>query len=190
MQNHDGHEAFEGTASSKLRWFELVMQHSMDGINVSKVDTRTWKRTLVLCNDRYVEMSGRSRRELMTTAELDRHVRELEAKETFPVWAMEGRPGRGLSSWLRPDGKENFYEWMSVPLYIDDEMYIVGIDRDVTETKKAQESLRQAAGKLQEFESSSGGSRKAGRWSSPRRTSPIWGTRRRTSSAGGCPGSA
>ena len=42
-------------------WLRAILEYSRDGINICKVDYKANKRELVMCNDRFVEMSGRSR---------------------------------------------------------------------------------------------------------------------------------
>jgi len=125
-------------------WFRVVMERSRDGINICKYDFKTKKHTLVMCNDRYVEMSGRSREELMATENLDDLTIGIEHPRNPIERLRNGLPSQGISSWIRPDGKENYYEWTAAGLTVgDEELYIVGIDRDITERMKAEEKLKQ-----------------------------------------------
>lgn len=126
---------------------QTILKHSFDGINICEVDSEKRKRRLVFCNDRYVEMSGRSREELMASDNLNDFVRDHATEQTRRQWfksVLEQVPFKGQSSWIRPDGKENYYEWAAAPNKIDGRYYIVGIDRDITEQIKAQEKLRKA----------------------------------------------
>lgn len=130
------------------QWLRLVLQHSTDGINVAEYDPATYRRRLVLCNDRYVQMSGRSLQELTEAEDLNRFVRVHRAQpgqdqEHFRC-LREGRPYGGRASWIRPDGKENVHEWSAAPVRIGDKLYIVGIDRDITERRRQEEALRQS----------------------------------------------
>lgn len=54
-----------------------------------------------------------------------------------------GRPVQGMDSWLRPDGRENFQEWISAPFRLGkDRVVLVNIDRDVTHRMQVQEERR------------------------------------------------
>jgi len=125
---------------------DLILERSFDGINIAEYDPETHKRRLVLCNDRFVEMSGRSREELMAAD-------DLNAFQSFSVpevvrqgWRRDieqGIPFSGSASWIRPDGKENYYEWSAASVVRDDKIYIIGIDRDMTEHRRRDEALRE-----------------------------------------------
>ncbi|HET6427946.1 MAG TPA: PAS domain S-box protein [Phycisphaerae bacterium] len=122
----------------------LILENSMDGINIAVLDLKTLKRRLVMCNDRYVEMSGRSREELMAAGDLNAMTVYYETPGELAEnnrRLMKGIPYRGLASWIRPDGKENYFEWTAAPIRRGSEIYIVGIDRDVTERRRAEQHL-------------------------------------------------
>ncbi len=57
--------------------FQQILQYSSDGINVCEVDLKTSKIRLILCNDKYVEMSGRTREELMNADDLSEFREDL-----------------------------------------------------------------------------------------------------------------
>jgi PAS domain S-box-containing protein len=125
----------------------LILKHSFDGINICEIDLEKKKRRLIFCNDRYVEMSGRSREELMAAGNLNDFLQDDATPETQSQWFQNVRdqvPFKGQSSWIRPDGEENYYEWAAAPTKIDGRYYIVGIDRDITEQIKAREKLQKA----------------------------------------------
>ncbi len=117
----------------------LVLEHSFDGINVCTFDLDSRKRRLVMCNDRYVEISGRSREELMAADNLNDLVRRVEVPPDSFERICNGLPARGMSSWIRPDDKENYYEWTAAPIYINGKLHIIGIDRDITERRQVEE---------------------------------------------------
>lgn len=131
--------------SNKEKHLRLILDQSFDGINICEYDIATDTRRLVLCNDRYAQMAGRSLEELMTVDNLNNlivfHGSEEEAEKCRQS-VKEEKPFRGQCSWIRPDGKENYYDWVAKPLKVSGKYYIVGIDRDVTEYVKAEEQFR------------------------------------------------
>jgi len=127
--------------------FRMVFEHSSDGISIKELDPKTWRRKLLLCNDRYVEMSGRSREELISnygrrTLLINRHTPEERAE--FRRRLRAGRPAKGIASWLRPDGKPNYHEWTRATIPFGDKLYLFGIDRDITERLQAANALAEA----------------------------------------------
>jgi len=141
-------KAEEALRQSEER-LRLILEHSNDGISFMELDPATGKRRLILCNDRFVEMSGRTRKELMAAEEID----ALEgpgapeggtSQQEFVQHMLSGRPCRGTGSWIRPDGKENWIEWTAAPIRLGQKIYVVGIDRDITERRRVEEALRSA----------------------------------------------
>jgi len=127
------------------QWLNLVLKHSTDGIDICQYDPKTNKRRLILCNDRYVEMSGRSRKELMAADNLNDFVRSHSPAEEVNQHRNKLQRGiaiRGTSSWIRPDGKENYYEWTAAPIKTGDKVCIIGVDRDITERKRMEDELK------------------------------------------------
>jgi PAS domain S-box-containing protein len=124
-------------------WLRLIMENTSDGINITEYDPLTGKRGLVLCNDRYVEMSGRSREELMEAEDLNQFMRVNPANgRMFHESISKMLPSKGTSTWLRPDGGEVIFEWTAVPLKVGDKYHIIGIDRDVTKQRRVEDALR------------------------------------------------
>jgi len=129
----------------------LIWENSSDGINVCECDPVTRKHRLVMCNDRFVEMSGRSREELMAADDLRPLARGLTPPEQVRrnrERRRRGLPTTGLASWIRPDGRENYYEWTAARIRVGGKQYLIGIDRDITERVKSQASLRELHLKL------------------------------------------
>ncbi|MFB3890818.1 MAG: PAS domain S-box protein [Phycisphaerae bacterium] len=129
------------------QWLQLILRHSQDGIVVTERDMKTRKRRLILCNDRYAQMAGRSREELMAADDLDVFVRiHKRPDEDAEDWekVIRGEAIRGRASWIRPDGRENVYEWMAAPIRVQDRLYLLGIDRDITEQMRAEAALRES----------------------------------------------
>jgi PAS domain S-box-containing protein len=148
MDITDRKHAEEALRRSEER-LRLILEHSTDGISFMELDPATGKRRLVLCNDRFVEMSGRTRKELMTAREIDALEGPAPAdagipQQEFVEHMLSGRPCRGTGSWIRPDGKENWIEWTAAPIKLGQKIYVIGIDRDITERRRAEEALRSA----------------------------------------------
>jgi len=57
---------------------------------------------------------------------------------------------RGSYSWIRPDGKDNIIEFIGVPVMWRGKPYTIGMDRDITESKKAEAELIAAKEKAEE----------------------------------------
>jgi PAS domain S-box-containing protein len=122
--------------------FRLVFDHVLDGISIYSEDPDPAKRTLIECNERYAAMAGRSREELLQLGSTLGLQRTLE--ETANDNRLESLTGgvayRGSFTWIRSDGRENFIEYVAMPATWRGKSYSIGIDRDVTERKKAEES--------------------------------------------------
>ncbi|MFA5422967.1 MAG: PAS domain S-box protein [Phycisphaerae bacterium] len=131
---------------------EMILDQSFDGINICQYNPKTHKRQLVLCNDRYVQMTGRTREELMAMDDLNKIVIFYGSQQDgkrCQQFIKEQKPHQGRCSWIRPDGKENYYDWVAKPVKIDDRYFVVGIDRDITEYVKAEEELKETEVKYQ-----------------------------------------
>ncbi len=129
----------------------LILESTSDGINIAEHDPRTGKRRLVMCNDRYVQMAGRSREELMAADDLNQLGRAITTCSALSKERIfKGLSLTGMSSWLRPDNKENYYEWTASPLEVGEKFHIVGIDRDVTEREQSRK-LAEANRRLEEL---------------------------------------
>ena len=127
------------------RRLQLILQCSTDGINIAELDTRTGKRRLVLCNDRYLEMAGRSREDMFAAEDLDELLCPSppeQVKEDLGRM-MRGEPFAGVTSWHRPDGLENHFEWRASAMRKDEHHFsVIGVDRDVTQRLQTEEALR------------------------------------------------
>ena len=125
----------------------LIVEHSSDGINITEYDPKADMFRLVTCNSRYVEMTGRSREELLAAENLNDfatiHASPREMRE-YRKKLEQLQPYQGRASWHRPDGKENYYEWTAAPIQVGDKLYIIGVDRDITERTRSEAALRSA----------------------------------------------
>lgn len=131
------------------QWMTLILQNSRDGINITTMDLATGRRRLVLCNDAFVEMSGRARQQLMDAPDLNEFVQLGSPGGTeHPRLVAAGQSFGGIASWIRPDGRENWYEYKATPVTVDGRHYLIGIDRDITEQRRVAQGLAQAEAAL------------------------------------------
>ena len=136
----------EQTLRDSEQKLELLLHHTNDGISMTEYHPPTHGRRLLFCNDRYVEMSGRSREELMAADDLNAFVIASESHEELGRLheaRLRGEPTEGMSSWVRPDGGENYFEWKAVPIRLGDTICHVGVDRDITARRRAEQTLQE-----------------------------------------------
>jgi PAS domain S-box-containing protein len=124
----------------------LIFEHAFDGISIYEEFPDEDRRVLLDCNERYCQMAGRKKEELLTihdtrTVQIDLG-NDAERFGFAPI--AEGRAFSGVFAWVRPDGKENIIEYNAAPTKVGDRYFTIGLDRDVTERRRAQEELRQA----------------------------------------------
>ena len=120
--------------------FRMIFENVYDGICIYTEDPDPYKRKLVECNEQYASMAGRSREELLQseyTQEL-RITLEEEANSKRMESLARGEAYQGSFSWIRPDGKDNIVEYTGVPIMWRGKPYSIGIDRDITEKKRAE----------------------------------------------------
>jgi PAS domain S-box-containing protein len=136
------HEQDAREAAEMLR---LIFENAFDGIDIYEDFPGTGKRVLVDCNDRYCELAGRSREELMSVENTGIFQRTIENP-----WDEEGesildqKAFSGVFSWIRPDGKENTIEYNAAPTRVGDRYYTIGLDRDITERMRVENQLRES----------------------------------------------
>ncbi|MCY3020862.1 MAG: PAS domain-containing protein [Planctomycetota bacterium] len=130
----------------KSTWLaRLVFENAPDGVSVRVVSPDFRSRKLLACNQRYTEMAGYSEAQLMAMDSIADVVRSLLTPEQDAEIERKTRalePVRGVARWVRPDGRDNAFEWHAVPMRVGDEIYVLGIDRDITEQRRAVERLR------------------------------------------------
>ncbi|MCK4276886.1 MAG: MEDS domain-containing protein, partial [Phycisphaerae bacterium] len=96
------HEKAQDELQQRDELFQQILKCSSDGINICEIDLKTRKIRLILCNDKYVEMSGRTREELMNADNLSEFVEDLR-----PSWMQfinellrQGETCTGVASWV------------------------------------------------------------------------------------------
>jgi PAS domain S-box len=130
--------------------FRMVFENAFDGISIFEENDNPEKRKLVECNDQYAAMAGMSKKELLKIGNIfkltqpvekmsnEKRIRGISAKSAF----------QGSFKWLRPDGKENFIEYIARPITWQGKSYSIGIDRDVTESRRIQKELAEREAEL------------------------------------------
>ena len=134
-------------SAEKLR---LIFENAFDGIDVYEEIPATGQRILVECNDRYCELAGRSREELMSVENTSIFQRDVlnPWEGTGREAILKGEAFRGVFSWIRPDGRENIIEYNAAPTRVGDRFFTIGLDRDVTERMRVENELRESNEKL------------------------------------------
>jgi PAS domain S-box-containing protein len=136
----------------KSTWLaRMVFENAPDGINVRQLGADLKSKKLLGCNQRFCEMTGYTESQLMAMDDITRLQSSLlspeeEAENDRKV--LELQPVSGIATWLRPDGRENYFEWRGVPMRVGDAIYVLGIDRDITVQRKALEELRAKTAEL------------------------------------------
>lgn len=129
-------------SEEKLR---LIFDNAFDGISLYE-ELPDGTRVLVDCNDRYAEMAGRSKTELMAignTLPLQVSLEPMDTRDAFLGTLETGEAYRSRFTWLRPDGRENVIEYNAMPIIVDGKVLTIGFDRDVTERVRTERALRE-----------------------------------------------
>ena len=126
--------------------FRMVFENVFDGIAIYDEDPDPFKRKLIECNEQYAQMAGRSREELRKIKHTQAFQISHEASSnTNRLNSLSlKRAYQGTYSWIRPDGKENVIEYIGVPIIWAGKSYSIGIDRDITLRKKADEEIKKS----------------------------------------------
>ncbi len=144
-------KAQEALKDSEER-FRMVFENVFDGISIYDEDPDPYKRRLIECNERYAQMAGRSREELLAIG-ITKNITTTDDAVTNSKRLKSLQKNReffGNFSWIRPDGKENYNEYIAVPIIWKGKNQSISIDRDITARKKAEEELSKAKEKAEE----------------------------------------
>ncbi len=130
-------------SEEKLR---LIFENAFDGISVYEELPDQDRRILSECSERYCQMAGRSKEELLALGDTRGIQRSIENAEEETDWESikTGQHFSGVFSWIRPDGKENIVEYSAAPTRVEGRYFTIGLDRDITERTRVQEELRHA----------------------------------------------
>jgi len=132
--------------------FRMVFENIFDGIVIYEEYPDLFRRKLVDCNEQYAAMAGIPREELLKFENTnDIQISLEESSNDARLESLSTRKSfRGSYSWIRPDGKDNIIEYISVPTIWRGKSYAIGIDRDITGHKRAEAELIAAKEKAEE----------------------------------------
>jgi PAS domain S-box-containing protein len=138
MHSSQLHESEE-----KLR---LIFDTAYEGICIYEEIPSEGKWFILDCNDRYCQMAGRSREELLAFGDTRLLQKSIEnpTMDVMRECVRTGNAYMGVFTWIRPDGKENIIEYTASPTRLGDHYLTIGLDRDITERVKFEAELRQA----------------------------------------------
>jgi PAS domain S-box-containing protein len=128
--------------------FRLIFENAFDGINIFEENYEPGKRRLIECNERYAQLSGYSREELLRIGNIEEAGLTRNLTENNDKYINNGVMFKGSFTWNRPDKKENIIEYSAAPIKMQGKTYTIGIDRDITEKKRAEEAIQEERNQL------------------------------------------
>ena len=131
-------EALRETAEK----FRLIFENVFDGISIFEENYEPGKRRLIECNERYAELAGRSREELLKIGNIEEAGLTKNLTNKNDEFINKGIKFQGSFIWNRPDKKENIIEYAAAPIKIQGKTFTFGIDRDITEKVRAEEAFQ------------------------------------------------
>ncbi len=141
-------EAAAREAELRLR---LIFDYAFDGISIHR-EMPDGQRFLVDCNHRYVDMSGRSKAELLEIRDTRLVQRPLgdpvQARSRYNQAIRSGQSCYDRFTWLRPDGRKNIIEYNSAPIPSGSDILLIGIDRDVTDQEQLEQEKQEMSDRL------------------------------------------
>ena len=132
--------------------FRMVFENVFDGIVIYEEYPDFTQRKLIDCNKQYADMAGFTIEELLKFKNTnDLQISLEESSNDARLESLATRKAfRGSYSWIRPDGKDNIIEFIGVPVMWRGKSYTIGMDRDITESKKNEAELIAAKEKAEE----------------------------------------
>jgi len=137
------HKLAEETLRESAEKFKLIFENAFDGFSIFEENYEPGKRRLIECNERYAELAGRSREELLKIGNIEEAGLTKNISENNSKYIEQGIKFKGIFSWERPDQKENIIEYAAVPIKMQGVTYTFGVDRDITEKVKSEEAIQQ-----------------------------------------------
>ncbi|MDD2235860.1 MAG: PAS domain-containing protein [Kiritimatiellae bacterium] len=120
--------------------FLTLFDYSTDGLALFEQSSLKGGRPkLIMCNDSYVRMAGRSRQELMR-ADIEQLIEPVPSRSTG--LGGEEDDFERIFSWSRPDGIENYVASRMVPVELGDRHYVYSINHDITARRHMEEMFR------------------------------------------------
>ncbi len=126
------------------RKLRMIFDNAFEGIAIYQ-EFPNRRRKLIDCNNRYAEMAGRSKAELLASDNPGVWQTKVSPERTTEQnlrLRREHIPYTGLFSWIRPDGAPNIIEYAAMPIDLDERPLTIGFDRDITDFVLFQQALR------------------------------------------------
>lgn len=128
--------------------YRTFFETSADGISIGEISkTGDGEKKIIACNESYLKLAGRSRKEILDFADIrtlkrNRKVTQGQEVHAVSLCTCHTAGCTGQYSWLRPDGRENFIECRGSRLFINDREFFHCVHRDMTQVKLAEEKIR------------------------------------------------
>lgn len=127
--------------------YRTFFETSIDGVSIYEIPKVSGEQKLVDCNESYLKLAGRSKEELLGSADiktLKKNKQKIMSRDAYnpPLCSSGGVRCVGLYSWLRPDGRTNFIECRGKQIFLNGAEFMHCMHRDMTQVKLAEEKIR------------------------------------------------
>ena len=134
-------------AEEELRRYQFMIESANDAIFFKDLESR-----YINANDKTLEAFGLSREDVIGKNDYDLMTDQKEAKKNIhddQVVFKSGKPTEGVKHMTGSDGTEYWFQAIKTPQFDNDGKVIglVGIARDITGSKRAEEALRESEDK-------------------------------------------